>query len=309
MFSRIKDYFAFSKSERNGITLLLAILVLAITIPFFFSYLIPEDNIDLTQFKKEINDFEKQLKNNKAVSKYDTTYARNFDYSDIDKSTAEAQLHPFIFDPNGLSEEQWKEIGLTDKQIKTIKNYEAKGGKFYTKEDLKKMYSISESEYEVLEPYIQIAEDSKPLTKEKKTSFSKKNTEIIELNSADTTELKKLEGIGASYAKRIIAYRTKLGGFSKKEQLLDVYGMDSIRYSGFSDFVSVNTYLITKLNVNTATLNELKVHPYIGYNIALSLVNMRQTQGKFSTVEDIKKSVLITKTVYEKLSPYITVSD
>jgi competence protein ComEA len=308
VLQKIKDYFSFNKSERNGMIILLIILLLVIVLPFLFPFFINDEKTDLTQFKKEIDEFEKSLKKNEAADFHDTTYAKDFDYSNIDHSTAEVQLHPFVFDPNGLSEEKWKEIGLTDKQIKTIKNYEAKGGKFYDKEDLKKMYCISESEYEVLEPYIQIADNDKPITKEKKSITSKKNTEIIELNSADTTELKKLEGIGSSFAKRILAYRNKLGGFSKKEQLLDVYGMDSIRYSGFCDFVSVNKYLITKINVNTATLNEMKSHPYIGYNIALSLVNMRSTQGKFSTVEDIKKSVLVTKSVYEKLEPYISVN-
>jgi len=135
-----------------------------------------------------------------------------------------------------------------------------------------------------------------------------KETIIIELNSADTTDLKKLEGIGSSFAKRIISYRNRLGGFAKKEQLLEVYGMDSTRYSEFSDFVSVNTFLITQININTATFNELKSHPYIGYNIALSLVNMRKSQGKFNAVSDIKKSVLISEKLYEKLLPYITVN-
>lgn len=309
MLQKIKDYFSFNKSERNGIIILLIILILVILIPFSFPYFIKNESPDFSSFKKEIDAFEKSMKQNENTGyKYDTSYAKDFDYSNIDKSTAETQLHPFIFDPNGLSEEKWKEIGLTDKQIKTIKKYEAKGGKFYKKEDLKKMYSISESEYEVLEPYIQIADNNKTKTTEKKYSAYVKNTEIIELNSADTSDLKKLEGIGSTYAKRIIAYRTKLGGFSKKEQLLEVYLMDSIRYTGFSDFVSVNTFLITKINVNTATFDELKTHPYIGYNIALSLVNMRQAQGKFSTVADIKKSVLVTEKIFEKLSPYISVN-
>jgi competence protein ComEA len=311
VLQKIKDYFSFNKGERNGIIILLIILILVILVPFLFPYFIKDDAPDFSGFKKEIDAFEKSLKqNDNAGDKYDTSYSKDFDYSNIDKSTAETQLHPFIFDPNGLSEEKWKEMGLTEKQITTIKKYEAKGGKFYKKEDLKKMYCISESEYEVLEPYIQIAEDKTSKTYEKKstTSYIKKNSEIIELNSADTSDLKKLEGIGATFAKRIITYRTKLGGFSKKEQLLDVYGMDSIRYSGFSDYVTVNTFLITQINVNTATFNELKAHPYIGYNIALSLVNMRQAQGKFNTVADIKKSVLVTDKIFEKLLPYISVN-
>ena len=133
MFQKIKDYFAFSKSERNGIIVLLLILLLIIIAPFLFPYFIKEEAPDMSAFKKEIDAFEKSLKKNDAADFHDTSYARTFDYSDIDKSSAELKLHPFLFDPNGLPEEKWKEMGMTDKQIKTIKNYEAKGGKFYNK--------------------------------------------------------------------------------------------------------------------------------------------------------------------------------
>lgn len=285
--------------------------------PFFRK----EEKPDFTTFKKEIKKFEKDL-SEKPANKYekrDYYKSKEFDYTNVNKSSAESSLHPFNFNPNNLPDEKWKELGFDSKQIKIIKNYEAKGGKFRKKEDLKKIYGISASEYAILEPFIQIPETAKPDWKkenedkstEKKESKtytkSQKNTEIIEINSADTTEFKKLKGIGVYYAKKIIAYREKLGGFYKKEQLLEVYGMDSARYSGFSDFVKVNSYLIKTINVNKASFEDMKAHPYIRYNIALSLVNYRQVHGNFATVADIKKSVLVTDKVYEKLSPYISV--
>lgn len=276
--------------------------MLVIAIPFILPYLIPKENTDFSQFKKEIAAFEKSLKENN-----DTGYVKDFDFNHVDKSSAETILHPFPFNPNDLPEEKWKELGFDDKQIKIIKKYEAKGGKFYKKEDLKKIYGISSSEYEVLEPYIQIPGENKTFSKKEKQIYkSEKNTEVIELNSADTTELKKLKGIGTWFAKKIIAYRTKLGGFYRKEQLLEVKGLDSAKYAAFKDYVSVNKYLIKTINVNTAGFDDLKTHPYIGYNIALSLTNLRQVHGKFSSVSDIKKSVLVTEKIYEKISPYLS---
>lgn len=272
--------------------------------PFF----IIKKDADFSAFRKDIAKFESSLKET-SEEKKDSFKYKEFDYNNVDRSVAENMLHPFNFNPNNLPEEKWKELGFDDKQIKIIRNYEAKGGKFYKKEDLKKIYGISESEYNVLEPCIQIPDENKAFDKKEKVIYENdKNTEIIELNSADTTDLKKLKGIGSWYAKKIIAYRTKLGGFCKKEQLMEVKGMDSLRYAGFTDYVSVNSFRITTININTVSFDELKAHPYIGYNIALSLINIRNVHGKFTSVADIKKSVLVTDNIYEKVSPYLTVN-
>jgi len=303
-----KDYFTFNKGERNGILVLVLILVIVIIIPYIMPLLVKKDTVDFTAFKKEIKSFEQSLKKNKTELP-DSIQAKEFDYTNINRSSAEATLHPFTFNPNGLPEEKWKEMGFDAKQIKIIKNYEAKGGKFYKKTDLKKIYGISESEYAVLEPYIAIPSDTSHFARKPKTVYAKseKNTVVVELNSADTSDLKKLKGIGSWYAKKIIAYRTKIGGFYRKEQLMEVKGIDSTRYAGLCDWVSINKFLIRTININTATFDELKVHPYIGYNIALSLINMRQMHGNFTSVSDIRKSILVSEAIYEKLAPYLTV--
>ncbi len=302
----IKEYFSFNKRERNGIIVLLMIFMVIIIIPYILTYFNQRVNNDVSAFSKDIEKFESSLKE-KEKTDYIKTRSKEIDYGNIDKSSAEAILHPFNFNPNNLPEEKWKELGFDEKQISIIKKFEAKGGKFYDKEDLKKIYGISESEYNVLEPYIQIPEEHKTKIKKERTIFAyDKNTSVIELNSADTTDLKKLKGIGSWYAKKIIAYRSKLGGFYKKEQLMEVKGIDSARYSGLSDFISINKYLIKTININSATFEELKTQPYIGYNIALSLLNFRQVHGKFASVADIKKSVLVTESVYEKISPYLS---
>jgi len=303
MLTGLKNYFSFNKRERNGIFVLLIILILVILIPKFLRFFTPSEMNDFVDFKNDVALFEKNLKNKKDSSSF-----TNFDYNNIDKSVAENKLTPFLFNPNNLSEEKWKALGFDNKQIKTIKKFEAKGGRFYKKEDLKKIYGISQSEYEILAPFIQLDEKKNDFSKKENTHFSNtKNAIIVELNSSDTANLKTLKGIGSGYAKRIIAYRNKLGGFIKKEQLLEVYGMDSVRYSGIVDYISINTTLITKININTADLNILKSHPYIGYNIANSLTNMRKLHGNFKTLSDIKKSALITDKIYTKILPYLTV--
>jgi competence ComEA-like helix-hairpin-helix protein len=305
--NRIKDYFSFNKRERNGIIVLLIILVVIIAVPHIIPLFIKNKPPDFSKFQSDIAKFEQTLKEDTARKHY-SYYANEFDFDNIDKSSAEEKLHPFNFNPNDITAEEWEEMGLTAKQARVIENYVAKGGKFRKKEDLKKMYCITESEYNVLEPYIQLSPDEIDNGKKKSSAYkSEKNTVVIELNSADTNDLKKLSGIGSWYAKKIVAYRNKLGGFYKKEQLLEVRGIDSTRYAGFVDFVNVNTSLVKTININTASVEELKRHPYIGNNIAVSLTNLRQLYGRFKSVADIRKSALVTDANYEKIAAYLTV--
>ena len=91
---------------------------------------------------------------------------------------------------------------------------------------------------------------------------------IIELNTADTFDLQRLRGIGPSFARRITGYRARIGGYVKKEQLLEVWGMDSSRYEGIKRYLTVNPEKITQIKLNTATFKELLRHPYMPYELA-----------------------------------------
>ena len=304
MFQGLKDYFSFNRRERNGVIVLVSIITFLIILPFLLPFLITPNKTDFTKFKKEIDTFEKTLLISEKNS--DDKQPKEFDYSSPDKSITEIKLTPFPFDPNNLPEEQWKAIGLNDRQIRSIKNYEAKGGKFYKKEDFKKMYCITTTEYAILEPYINIKATPQF---SRKNDFKKnaKNSKIIELNSADTTELQTLKGIGKYFASKIVSYRRLLGGFSNTAQILEVKGMDTARYELIKNSVTISPAYLQKRNVNTASFDELRKHPYIGYNIALSLVNYRQIHGRFNKLTDIKKSALITEKVFTRISPYLTV--
>lgn len=165
-----KDYLSFNKRERNGIFVLLLILILVIAIPRILPLFSSKEKFDFSAFQNDISKFEKNII---TKEKQDSSKYKDFNYDNIDRSVAENKLHPFYFNPNNLPEEKWKELGFDDKQIKIIKNFEAKGGKFYKKEDLKKIYGISESEYAVLEPFIQIPEEQKN-NKKDFTSFKKR---------------------------------------------------------------------------------------------------------------------------------------
>jgi len=300
MFSNLKKYFTFSRTERNGAFVLISIIFILILIYFFSPYFFKSDKTDFSDFKNEVDKF---IASKKADSIGDSAETKNT-YLTEDDLPLKRNL--FYFNPNNLPVEKWKQLGLTDKQIKVIKNYEAKGGKFYKKEDVKKMYCIKENEYKILEPYIEIPEnkEKKEFTK---TAKFEKNKNIVELNSADSIELTTLKGIGSSFANRIIKYRNLLGGFYKKEQLLEVWGLDSAKYFQFSDFVTVNSSSIKKTNMNTATFDELRKHPYIGYNLAKVISNYKKQHGNYKSVSDIKKIAVVDEKLFLKVCNYLRV--
>jgi DNA uptake protein ComE-like DNA-binding protein len=147
----------------------------------------------------------------------------------------------------------------------------------------------------------------KSVTPEKK-SFTKteKPKIVVELNAASQEDLMKIPGIGESFAKWIINYRTRLGGFSKPEQLLEVWKIDAEKYAQLEPFVTVNVNQISKLKLNLTTVEELKKHPYMNWNIANSIIKIRERKRGFKSVEEIKESVLIDEECFEKLKPYLS---
>ncbi len=305
MKQQVKDYFTFSKKERRGIFVLLVIIFLIIVVYIILPYLKKDQIVDFTGFEKDIEAFEESQRKSDSIKKV----AQNKPYSSLKTSelTAEQKITPFEFNPNNLPPKKWKELGLTDKQIIIIKNYESKGGKFYKKEDLKKIYSISEDVFKILEPFIIIPEDSK--RKDNIVEFSKEKAEItmVELNSADETVLVQLKGIGPSFSKRIIKYRNMLGGFYKKEQLLEVYGMDKTRYNGFIASVEINPDLVKKINLNTATFKTILKHPYFDYNTTKLLIEYRAKQEQIISLDDLKEVMEINDSLYNKISPYLKI--
>ena len=137
---------------------------------------------------------------------------------------------------------------------------------------------------------------------------SAKTDEIVELNSADTTRLKMLRGIGSGYAKMIVAYREKLGGFYKAEQLLEVYKFPDETYQKIKHQLSVDTTLIRKIKVNEATVKELKSHPYISYYQALSIVENRELQPemRYNSLYDMVVDEDLNEEDILRVAPYFS---
>jgi DNA uptake protein ComE-like DNA-binding protein len=311
-----RDYFEFNKRERNGTLALMCILVGMIGVLHFRQYATASDPMDFRNFEDQIDAFQEQQSQRKEEE--GDKYSQYNKTTGSETSKAKAEPSYFNFDPNNLPIEKWQELGLSAKQAQSIHKYEAKGGKFRQKEDVLKMYVVDQKLYDKLQPYIQIKQPEKAAPSYTQSNdYEKAKTEpaprykpknvSVALNSADTTQLVALRGIGPSYARRIVKYRNMLGGFVSKAQLMEVYGMDQERYDGFIANVTLNPLAIVHIDVNTCTAEELKNHPYIRWNIANAIVNYRHIHGPYRVLEDIQQSDLVTADLYAKIAPYLIV--
>lgn len=131
---------------------------------------------------------------------------------------------------------------------------------------------------------------------------------MIELNTADSSGLLKLYGIGPVFASRIIKYRGMLGGFYTPAQLLEVYGMDSVRYVGFIERIKVDVTVIRKLNINTSDFRDLLRHPYLDYEEVKSLVRYRDVHGPFRSSDILWRDSVLPLHKEDKLRPYFSVN-
>jgi competence protein ComEA len=295
----LNNYLTFTRRERRGIVVLSSILLCLILSGRIIPYFATQEFDNSLQIN-EIEAFLREQENLKQqLEKTDFTPAQQ-------QYKSKKILELFPFNPNHLPESEWEKLGLSEKQIKIIKNYESKGGKFNKKEDLKKIYGIQPSLYNKLEPYIVIPRihQDKPETSNK---IEYPTISLMELNSADSVSLLKLKGIGPSYAGRIMKYRDLLGGFERSDQLLEVYGMTEELYELIVPHIYLEQKEIKKININKCDKKDLSKHPYISWNVANSLINYREKHGLYNSVEDIKKSDLVNDELYLKLASYLTV--
>lgn len=278
----LRKWFSFSKGERVAIvTILAAILILILACLFRPS-------------RKSLSD--DTLHNLDSLLALRQAAVEAQQQKQAERPQEVAELHPFPFNPNTITEDEWKQIGLTDRQIRNIMNYKAKGGKFYSKNDLGKLYTISEEEFAQLEPFIVLPEVqrnkhtkaseqsgvSTPSTGSGTSTTAKpekKTIPIVDLNTVDSTTLVELPQIGGYMASRILEFREKLGGFIEMEQLRDVKGMDEARFTTIQPYIKIGEVELSKIDVNRADFRTLVHHPYLSYEQVKRIFNQREKRG------------------------------
>ena len=213
-------------------------------------------------------------------------------------------FHPF--DPNVLTEKEFVRLGLSAFISRRLVHFREKGGVFYKKEDLLKIYGIDSSWYARAKPWIAIA-SKVPEPKETFVVKKKVAEEFVDINTADSLQLIKVFGIGPSLSKRIRTFRARLGGFVSLEQLREVYGLDSSVVKEMKKkFFIANNYQPNKINLNTSDLKDLLKHPYIRWNEGQAILTYRLQHGNYASISDLHGIQLLTPAWIEKITPYLT---
>lgn len=274
-----------------GVIGLLSLIMLVFTASICVSYFVhPKLNLD-------------EAKLNIAWQKLqDSQDAAN---TNIVSNTANAVL--FSFDPNTLDSAGFIKLELSAKTTKYLLNWRNKGKHFYKKEDLKPLYSLSETEYQRLAPHISIVATAN----DRPNYYQKENLPPlpahIDLNKIDSATLVRLDGIGTILAHKIVERRSALGSFMKHEQLLEIYKFPDSTYQYLKEKLPIASVNIRKINLNTATETQLSIHPYIGEKMAKNIILLRSGLRKYEKIEQLRQVPLMVEEKYRKIAPYCTI--
>ena len=260
----------------------------------------------------------------------DSSYSRGSRFSRNSRETRDSSnsyyavegraVERFPFDPNTADSTQLLRLGLQPWQVRNIYKYRAKGGIYRQKEDFAKLYGLTVKQYRELEPYIRISSDYQPAAILVETRGSRdsgysrdtrdsslrypvkiKENEHVVLNTADTTQLRTVPGIGTYYAKEIVRHGQWLGGYVSVDQLDEIEGFpqESKKY-----FV-IQGASPKKLNVNKLDLQQLRKHPYINYYQAKTILDYRRLHGKITSLDDLRLSRDFPPEAIRRLEPYV----
>ena len=223
----------------------------------------------------------------------------------------------FPFDPNTADSTQLLRLGLQPWQVRNIYRYRSKGGIYRKKEDFARLYGLTVKQYRELEPYIRISSDYLPAAslvggreRPEREHYERdtvrfpvkiQENEHIVLNTADTSQLKKVPGIGSYYAKEIVRHGQWLGGYVSVDQLDEI---EDFPKEAKKFFVIQNAHP-KKLNVNKLSLTQLRRHPYINYYMAKAITDYRRLHGPLTSLDDLRFSNDFPPEVIERLKPYI----
>lgn len=298
-----KDFFYFSKKERRGIVFLLGMIVTIIGIWLVSPYLIEESDKDTNQ--ESFEEMERFLAGIKIIEQQ-----RNASFKKKEVVKRKVVLAPF--EPNLADSIELLQLGLPSFIAHNIIKYRQAGGKFATAEAFSRIYGITEEQFHTLEPYIYISESfqKKPDTL-RYAKVEKRDTlafykypegTLVDLNRADTTELKKIPGIGIGIARAIVAYRNRLGGFYDVAQLQELKWVTS----DIQRWFKVENFPIHRINANKASLDRLRAHPYINYYQARVIVEFRRKKDKLKSLSQLSLYEEFAEKDLERLSHYLT---
>lgn len=215
------------------------------------------------------------------------------------------------FDPNTADSSTLVHLGFKPWQAKNMLKYRAKGGKYRKPDDLKKLYGMTDSMYQALTPYIHIAREEvdslvDSVRMDSLPQWQKENKDtIINLRTADTTELKMLYGIGSYRARQIVRYREQLGGFVRVEQVLEAKGMDGVNADTLLQHLYMDSVIVEQIPINQVGVQRLARHPYLRFEQAKAIYELRRKYINLDSIQQLHSISEFSAENIEKLTPYL----
>ena len=296
-----KDFFYFSKSERRAVLFLLTLLFVFICMWVLFPV---KEEETLEQDQEGIEEIKNFLA---GVHEMEERQSLQYSYDKPKKR----KVVLAAFDPNSADSIDFLQRGLPPFIAHTILQYRRAGGKFRTADDFSRVYGLSSEEFKILKPSIRIAEvfrrkqDTlhafKKMRKDTLAVYKNPEGTVVDLNEADTTELKKIPGIGSGIARMIVAYRNRLGGFYDTAQLKEVDYVNEDMLKWFK----LENASIHRINANKAGLDKLRSHPYMNFYKAKVIMEYRRKKGKLKSLSQLSLYEEFTEKDLERLSYYL----
>ena len=283
----MKSHFVFSKSERNGIFLLVTIILvlqLAYWLIPFPKGVAPKDTPELVRFQQKVDSL-KQLK--------------------IKENTPKK----YPFNPNFITDYKGYTLGMSTQEIDRLLAYRKQNKWVNSKKDFQDVTKVSDSLLNTFShlfkfpDFITNPKKKKVFAKDRKLSYKVK----IDLTKATALQLQGVYGIGPYYSEKIIGYRTKLNGFSDNVQLKDVYGLEPNVINNILKKFTVKTPVnIKKININTAKVTDLSELPNLNYEIARQIIKYRELNGEFNDINQLKSIAEFPIEKFDRIQLYLT---
>jgi len=272
----IRDYFTLNKQQRNGLVVLCVLLTGLVLARLTASWWMPEPAI-LIDFPPE----------------------KFLPIKESEKTILPRQP----FDPNTVTLQTLLAYGFPERLSKSLVNFHQAGFQYRSRVDLKRIRGMTDSMFQILAPLVVLPDSlvNHENTFEH-TAHQRKQVQKVELNSSDSIAIEKLPGIGWAFARRIIKYRSMLGGYAKVEQLKEVYGLKPDLFEKIQPYCWVDASLLQKINLNLDEFKIINKHPYISFEACKTLCNLRRSTPL--TLEMVKE-VIHNDSLYQKLLPYI----
>lgn len=301
-----KDFFYYSKSERRAISVLLVLVIVLLSGLLFLKWNEKPNPVVQCTESDEIDSFVARIRERENL---------RYEYSGNSRKRVEKHI-PIVlqrFDPNTADSMQLRQLGLTAFVAGNVLRYRSSGGVFRNVESFSRIYGLTDSQFVALKPYITISSefisqrDTFRANEQKKEDFIPAIVKypegtVVSLNVADTSQLKRVPGIGSGLARMIVAYRDRLGGFSRVEQLQEIPHIDV----ELNRWFRIEDGPYCKLRVNHDGLDCLRNHPYMDFYKARAILEYRRKRGMIKSQSQIAMFEEFSEADMLRLSPYFS---